>query len=140
MAKEFSRADRVAQQMRREVAVIMQKELKDPRVRFATVSDVRVSGDLMYAKIYVTFINNDEASVKEGIKVLNKAKGFFRSMIGKAMQLRAVPEITFYYDKSLDEGMKLSNLITKTISHDKELAGNPDDSPKQEADLDNNEE
>ena len=55
MQKEFSRADRVAQQMKREVAVILQRELKDPRVKMATVSDVRVSGDLMYAKIFVTF-------------------------------------------------------------------------------------
>ncbi|MGN1392519.1 MAG: 30S ribosome-binding factor RbfA [Succinivibrionaceae bacterium] len=122
MAREFSRADRVAQQMQREIAVILQHEMKDPRVSMATVSDVKVSGDLMYAKIYVTFINNDPESVKQGIKVLNKAKGFFRSMIGKAMKLRAVPEITFYYDKSLDEGMRISSLITKTLKHDAELA------------------
>jgi ribosome-binding factor A len=122
MAKDFNRADRVAQQMKREVAFIMQRELKDPRVKMATVSDVRVSGDLMYAKVYVTFMDNDEENIKSAIKVLNKAKGFFRSMIGKAMQLRAVPEITFYYDKTLDEGMRISNLITKTIKHDEELA------------------
>lgn len=122
MAKDFNRADRVAQQMKREVAFIMQRELKDPRVKMATVSDVRVSGDLMYAKVYVTFMDNDEENIKSAIKVLNKAKGFFRSMIGKAMQLRAVPEITFYYDKTLDEGVRISNLITKTIKHDEELA------------------
>ena len=123
MAREFNRADRVAQQMKREVAVILQREMKDPRVKMATVSDVRVSGDLMYAKVYVTFMNNDEDNVKQAIKVLNRAKGFFRSMIGKAMQLRAVPEITFYYDKTLDEGMRISTLITKTIKHDEELSG-----------------
>ena len=124
MAKEFSRADRVAQQMKREIAVLLQREFKDPRVKMATVSDVRVSGDLSYAKVYVTFLNfnNDEAEVKEAIKVLNRAKGFFRGQIGHLMKLRIVPDISFYYDKSLDTGMRLSSLITSTIAHDKALS------------------
>ena len=126
MAREFNRADRIAQQMKREVAIILQRELKDPRVRMATVSDVTVSGDLMYAKIYVTFMDNDAEAVKAAIKVLNKAKGFVRTMIGRAMKLRAVPEITFFYDKSLDEGMRLSNLITETLKKDATLATNSD--------------
>lgn len=124
MAREFNRADRIAQQMKREVAIILQRELKDPRVRMATVSDVTVSGDLMYAKIYVTFMDNDAEAVKAAIKVLNKAKGFVRTMIGRAMKLRAVPEITFFYDKSLDEGMRISNLITETLKKDATLATN----------------
>lgn len=122
MAREFSRADRVAQQMMREIAVLLQREFKDPRVKMATVSDVRVSGDLSYAKVYITLLNNDEAQIKEAIKVLNRAKGFFRGHIGRLMKLRIVPEIAFYYDKSLDTGMKLSNLITSTIAHDKALS------------------
>ena len=126
MAREFNRADRIAQQMKREVAIILQRELKDPRVRMATVSDVTVSGDLMYAKIYVTFMDNDVEAVKAAIKVLNKAKGFVRTMIGRAMKLRAVPEITFFYDKSLDEGMRISNLITETLKKDATLATNSD--------------
>lgn len=126
MAREFNRADRIAQQMKREVAIILQRELKDPRVRMATVSDVTVSGDLMYAKIYVTFMDNDAEAVKAAIKVLNKAKGFVRTMIGRAMKLRAVPEITFFYDKSLDEGMRISNLITETLKKDATLAINSD--------------
>ena len=126
MAREFNRADRIAQQMKREVAIILQRELKDPRVRMATVSDVTVSGDLMYAKIYVTFMDNDAEAVKAAIKVLNKAKGFVRTMIGRAMKLRAVPEITFFYDKSLDEGMRISHLITETLKKDATLATNSD--------------
>lgn len=121
MPKEFSRASRVAEQMKREVAVILQRELKDPRVSMVTVSDVQVSGDLMYAKIYVTFWNNEPENVKNSIKVLNKAAGFVRTQIGKAMKLRAVPEIKFCHDESLDEGMRLSALITKTIHQDEEL-------------------
>lgn len=136
MAREFSRADRVAQQMKREIAVLLQREFKDPRVKMATVSDVRVSGDLAYAKVYVTFLDNGEAEVKEGIKVLNKARGFFRGQIGHLMQLRIVPEITFYYDKSLDRGMRVSNLITTAIANDRrfsEESGAGDDGAGEEA-------
>ncbi|WP_294495936.1 30S ribosome-binding factor RbfA [uncultured Ruminobacter sp.] len=124
MAKEFSRADRVAQQMKREIAVLLQREFKDPRVKMATVSDVRVSGDLSYAKVYVTFLNlnSDESEVNQAIKVLNRAKGFFRGQIGRLMKLRIVPEIAFYHDKSLDTGMRLSSLITSTIAHDRALS------------------
>ncbi len=121
MQREFSRADRVAEQMKREIAIILQRELKDPRVKMCTVSDVRVSGDLMYAKVYVTFLDNTPENVKIAIKVLNKAVGFVRTMVGKAMKLRVVPEIKFYHDSSLEKGMELSTLITKTIMKDNDM-------------------
>ncbi len=137
MAKEYSRAQRVAEQMKKEVAGIIMREMKDPRVKMATVSDVWVSGDLKYAKIYVTFLDNDAAAVTKGIRILNRARGFFRTMIGQAMQLRMVPEVTFLYDKSLEEGFRMSGLITEAVRHDAELreeAGPDNDS----ADDDNN--
>lgn len=121
MAREFTRADRVAGQMKREIAVIMQREMKDPRVRMVTVSDVSISGDLMYAKVYVTMMEDKPEAVVEAVKVLNKAKGFFRSKIGKVMKLRVVPEIAFYFDKSLQNGMRLNTLINQAVRHDKEL-------------------
>lgn len=121
MAKEYSRAQRVAEQMKKEVAGIIMREMKDPRVKMATVSDVWVSGDLKYAKIYVTFLDNDPAAVTKGIRILNKARGFFRTMIGQAMQLRMVPEVSFLYDKSLEEGFRMSGLITEAVRHDAEL-------------------
>ena len=121
MAKEYSRAQRVAEQMKKEVAGIIMREMKDPRVKMDTVSDVWVSGDLKYAKIYVTFLDNDPAAVTKGIRILNKARGFFRTMIGQAMQLRMVPEVSFLYDKSLEEGFRMSGLITEAVRHDAEL-------------------
>lgn len=75
-----------------------------------TVSGVEMSRDLAYAKVYVTFLNDkDEAAVKAGIKALQEASGFIRSLLGKAMRLRIVPELTFFYDNSLVEGMRMSN-------------------------------
>lgn len=85
--------------------------------------------DLAYAKVYVTFLNDkDEDAVKAGIKALQEASGFIRSLLGKAMRLRIVPELTFFYDNSLVEGMRMSNLVTSVVKHDEERRVNPDDS------------
>jgi len=118
MAKEFGRADRVSQQIQREIAVILQREIKDPRVGMATVSDVELTRDLQHAKVFVTFFLNEEDNVEAGIKVLNDASGYIRILLGKAMKLRVVPEIRFVYDKTLVEGMRISNLITNTVRDD----------------------
>lgn len=74
MAKEFGRPQRVAQEMQKEIAIILQREIKDPRLgMMTTVSGVEMSRDLAYAKVYVTFLNDkDEAAVKAGIKRCRK--------------------------------------------------------------------
>ncbi|MDR0806627.1 MAG: 30S ribosome-binding factor RbfA [Enterobacteriaceae bacterium] len=121
MAREFSRTQRVAQEMQKEIAIILQREVKDPRIGMATVSGVEVSRDLAYAKVFVTFLNdNDEAAIKAGLKALHDAAGFIRSLLGKAMRLRVIPELTFAYDNSLVEGMRMSNLVTSVVKNDAE--------------------
>ncbi|MGC6388109.1 30S ribosome-binding factor RbfA [Ewingella sp. S1.OA.A_B6] len=126
MAKEFSRTQRVSQEMQKEIAIILQREVKDPRVGMATVSGVEVSRDLAYAKVFVTFLdvlttdNQDPDRVKNGIRALQDASGFIRTLIGKAMRLRVVPELTFAYDNSLVEGMRMSNLVTNVVRNDAE--------------------
>lgn len=121
MAREFSRTRRVGQQIQREIALILQREVKDPRIGMVTVSDVEVSRDLNYAKIYVTFLQleNDAERIKEGLQGLTEAAGYIRSLLGSAMRLRVVPELRFYYDQTLIEGMRLSNLVTNTVREDK---------------------
>lgn len=126
MAKEFSRTQRVSQEMQKEIAIILQREVKDPRVGMATVSGVEVSRDLAYAKVFVTFLDvlttapQDPDRVKNGIKALQDAQGFIRTLVGKAMRLRVVPELTFAYDDSLVEGMRMSNLVTNVVKNDAE--------------------
>ncbi|MFP3013933.1 MAG: 30S ribosome-binding factor RbfA [Arsenophonus sp. NC-QC1-MAG3] len=124
MAREFSRAKRVAQEIQKEISIILHQEIKDPRVKMATVSGVEVSRDLAYAKIFVTFLNISEKEhkidiLKNGIKVLNgdMAK-HIRSLLGKAMHLSMVPKLTFFYDSSLMEGIRMSNLISNVIRDD----------------------
>ncbi|WP_348251446.1 30S ribosome-binding factor RbfA, partial [Salmonella enterica] len=72
-----------------------------------TVSGVEMSRDLAHAKVFGTFLNDqDEAAVKNGIRALQEASGFIRSLLGKAMRLRIVSKLTFSYDNSLAEGMR----------------------------------
>lgn len=119
MAREFSRADRVAQELQKEIAVILQREVKDPRIGMVTVSDVEISRDLAYAKVFVTFLfDNDPSAIERGLEGLNNASGYIRSLVGKAMRLRIVPELSFFYDRSLVEGMRMSNLVTQTVRKD----------------------
>lgn len=120
MAREFNRAQRVSQELQKEIAIILQREIKDPRIGMVTVSGVSLSRDLSYAKVFVTFLNDDDPDeVKVGVKALNEAAGFIRSLIGKSMSLRIVPQISFYYDDTLVRGMKMSSLVDKVIQDDK---------------------
>lgn len=119
MAREFKRSDRVAQEIQKEIAVILQREVKDPRIGMVTVSDVEVSSDLAYAKVFVTFLfDHDEQAITQGMKGLEKAAPYIRTLLGKTMRLRIVPEIRFIYDESLVEGMRMSNLVSNIIRED----------------------
>lgn len=126
MARDFSRSQRVSQEMQKEIAIILQREVKDPRIGMATVSGVEISRDLAYAKVFVTFLNlsggdeSEEDMVANGLTALNEVAGFIRSLLGKAMRLRIVPELTFAYDNSLVEGMRMSNLVSNVVKNDEE--------------------
>lgn len=118
--KEFSRVDRLSQQMKKEMAVILQREIKDPRLHtMITVSDVEVSRDLSHAKVFVTFLGMDDSKVEDNLKILNDASGFIRSLIGKRIQTRIVPQIRFAFDQSLNEGIRMANLVD-TVRKDDE--------------------
>ncbi len=119
MAKEFSRTRRIAQQLQQELAQVLQRDMKDPRVGMVTVNDVEVSRDLSYAKVYVTFFEEDPVKVDEKLAALNKAAPYARTLVAGRMKLRVMPELRFVYDKSLVEGMRMSNLVTEVINQDK---------------------
>ncbi|HET8817678.1 30S ribosome-binding factor RbfA [Pseudidiomarina aestuarii] len=126
MGKDFSRTDRVGQQYQREIAMILQREIKDPRVSLVTVSAVEVSRDLAYAKVFVTFMQDDDNAVKAGLKVLNEASGFIRSLLGKRVRARITPELRFVHDPSLNEGIRMSRLVDEAIRNDKQRSGSKD--------------
>ena len=129
MAREFSRTDRVAQQIHKEVASLLQNEYKHRvgNLPFITLSDVEVSRDLAHAKIFITFYNSDEKETKAQMKQLGENIGFLRSLLAKRLRMRAVPHLHFFEDKSITEGMRISNLVSETIARDKERSNNDDE-------------
>ncbi|KZN50634.1 30S ribosome-binding factor RbfA [Pseudoalteromonas luteoviolacea] len=127
--REFSRTDRVAQQIQKEIAVILQREIKDPRLGMVTVSAVEVSRDLSYAKIFVTVLSSkSDEDTKQNLAILNDATGYIRSLLGKRIRARIMPELRFVLDNSLMEGMRISNLVDEVIRTDKEKRGEDTDS------------
>ncbi|WP_100640698.1 30S ribosome-binding factor RbfA [Alteromonas facilis] len=128
MAREFSRTDRVSQQIHKEVASILQNEVKHriPGLIMVTVSGVEVSRDLAHAKVFVTFYENDQAVIEENLKLLQDAKGMVRSLLAKRIRMRAVPAIHFVRDSSLTEGIRISNLVSQTIAEDERRSGKKD--------------
>ncbi len=115
MAKEFSRTSRIGEVIMRELAQMIQQEVSDPRVGMVTVSHVDVTSDLRYAKVYITRLNETESEedVKECIAGLTNAAGFLKRGIAKRVEIRTVPELKFYYDKSLEHGFHMDELIAK---------------------------
>ncbi|MDR5172907.1 30S ribosome-binding factor RbfA [Methylobacillus flagellatus] len=112
MAKEFSRSDRVAEQIQRELADLLQFEVKDPRVSsMVTVTEVEISGDMAHAKIYYTA----PQGTPELQKGLEKTAGFLRSQLAKRLLLRTVPQLHFSYDASIDRGMHIAKLIDEVL-------------------------
>src|SRR3546814_1617507 len=115
MAKDFSRSDRVAEQVRRELADLLQFEVKDPRVGMVTITEVEVSGDMAHAKIFYSApVQDNPQAMAELPTGLEKSACFLRSQLGKRMMLRTVPQLHFVYDTSIDQGMKLSRLIDES--------------------------
>ncbi|MCT7940881.1 MULTISPECIES: 30S ribosome-binding factor RbfA [Shewanella] len=120
MAKEFSRTRRIGQQLQQELAMVLQRDMKDPRIGFVTVNDVEVSRDLSYARVFVTFFEEDITLVEEKIAALTAAAPYIRTLIAGRMKLRVMPELRFMYDSSLVEGMRMSNLVSQVITKDKQ--------------------
>ncbi len=104
------RAERVGEQMKKELMDIINNKLKDPRVGFLTITDVQPTNDLSLAKVYLTVLGNDKER-EDTFKGLEKAKGFIKSEIGQRMRLRIVPDLQFEYDASIEYGNRIEQLI-----------------------------
>lgn len=112
------RANRVGEQMKKELGDIIGRKIKDPRIGFVTVTDVQVSGDLQLAKVYISVLG-DEEQRQNTLKGLAKAKGFIRSEIGQRIRLRKTPEISFEFDESIDYGNRITTLLHELNKEEK---------------------
>ena len=139
MAKVSPRVQKVADQLQRELATLIQLEVNDPRVGMVSVTGVRVSRDLAYADVYVTVMGSvdgdtglapgvpldkagemDKLEIEASIKALNSAAGFLRTLLSKRLSLRITPKLTFHYDESVARGQYLSSLIDRALAEDSE--------------------
>lgn len=111
MAREFGRNTRIASQMQKELALLLQREMKDPRLGFVTVNEVEVTKDLAVAKVYVTVMNADSDKIVRNLEILNDAAAHLRREVGKRIRMRSVPELRFYYDEALDAGMRMDAIL-----------------------------
>ena len=128
MAKEYSRTQRVADYLQRELAALIQHEVRDPRVGMVSITGVDVSRDLGYAKVYYTVMSSgsgDDAS--ESNEALNKAAGFLRSQLSRDSNMRTVPQLRFIFDTSVGRGRELEDLIRRAADADRELGLRDDD-------------
>jgi ribosome-binding factor A len=123
MPKEFSRTQRVADFLRQELASLIQRELRDPRVGMVSVTDVEVSRDLSFARVFVTVLGSASAEeAKPAIDALNHAAGFLRSQVAKVMNARTTPKLKFQFDTSVSRGAQMSRLIDEVVAADREHA------------------
>ncbi len=111
MPRTFSRSQRVASQVQRELAVILQSDLRDPRLGLITINAVDVSRDLAVAKIYFTLLNGDKKSIDGNQLILEQSAPFIRKLLGKRMRMRNLPELRFMYDASIAQGLRIEELL-----------------------------
>ena len=115
MPEGFSRSERVAEQIRRELAELIRLELKDPRVKLVTITGVEVTADYAHAKVFYTTLApiNQRAELDRGLK---RSAGFLRREIGRRVKIHHNPELHFVFDASVERGSELSNLIDRAVA------------------------
>ncbi|QCI19937.1 MAG: 30S ribosome-binding factor RbfA [Buchnera aphidicola (Brevicoryne brassicae)] len=121
MEKSFNRSVRIAQELQKKIAIIIQYSLQDPRIKtIITVSEVRVSKDLSHAQIFISFLKNyNKLNIKKLLIILNKASTYIRKLLCKEMRLRIIPNIVFYHDNSFSIGNNVSILLNDLSKKDK---------------------
>ncbi len=125
MAAE-GRVQRVASELQKVISLLLRTKIKDSKLATATITEVELSKDLSYAKVYYTCLDVQEAQYIS--KAFEKSKGFFRSSIAKSLNLRIVPNLKFIYDKSLDYGMEIEGKIQQALEADSKIIKQDDNS------------
>lgn len=129
MPKDFSRTARLGEQIRREVANMIQFEMKNPKLGMVTLNSVKVAKDLGYADIYFTVMGaqgeTDEEIRATATQILNDASGYLRTQLARMLSIRVTPRLRFHYDETLERGHYLTGLIKE--ARDKDAQSDTDD-------------
>ena len=126
MPADYSRSRRVGELIQRELATMLARDVKDPRLAFVSITAVDVTRDLSLAKVFYTVINasvhsdNQSEDIEKVQQGLTKASGFLRYELGQQIKLRIVPRLEFRYDESVLRGAQLTQLIDSAIADDKD--------------------
>lgn len=116
MPREFSRNQRMAEQIRRDLSEIIRDDLKDPRMGFLSITEVRLSKDLGQAIVFCSIFEHDKQ--QETMETLNRAAGFLRSRVADRLRARTVPSLKFRLDDSMETGAAMDELISKARASD----------------------
>ncbi len=107
----MSKNDKMNAIVQKAISEIIQFELKNPKLGFVTITDVRVTNDNSIAKVYVSFLGKEERN-QAGLKILNQSKGFIRSELAKRLSIRKTPELIFEIDRSLEQGNRIEKILS----------------------------
>lgn len=125
MPREFPRARRVEEQLKRLLAELIRREVKDPRVGLITITSTEVSRDLTHAKVFFTpFAGVGDAGA--ALEALRHASGYLRHQVRNLMRLRVAPELDFHIDDSVERGARLSALIHDAVESDRQRHVDPE--------------
>ncbi len=115
MPKKIDRTRRIGEQIRRDLAQAVGDILDHPHAAMLSFTNVRVTRDLSFAKVYVTHVLSDAAEREILVNALNEKAGQFRHYLAKQLSIRKVPELTFYYDESVEYGARMESLLTDLV-------------------------
>lgn len=116
MPKESSRGRKIGDLIQRELAVLVQREIKDPRIGMVTINEAKVSRDLAFSDVYFTVLPSENTEIVE--EVLNEASGFLRSQLAKVLSTRTTPKLRFHYDSTIESGARMNKAIDKALARD----------------------
>ena len=125
MTGSSRRPERISEQIKEEVSLIIAGEMSDPRIGFVTVTNAKISPDLRHAKIYVSILGSEE-EVAQSLQALNRASGFIRYQLGAALRIRRTPELHFAFDDTLRTATRIEEILSeeeaKARQRDQEMA------------------
>ena len=113
--KAYPRSRRIAQQIQQALSELIRREVRDPRLGMLTLTEVRMSNDLSFAKVYYSVLGADPQQAQE---ILDAAAGMLRGPLGRALGIRHSPELRFVQDELIESGARLSELIQKAVKDD----------------------
>ena len=117
MQKDFSRNERLASQIQRELAKLIHSSLKDPGLASPSILEVQVTRDLAHARVFFSVLNDEDAA--GSLEALKRASGFLQREVGKTLKSRITPKLNFIYDDTDIRGRKMSDLIDSALANDK---------------------